>query len=717
VFRKIQTRLEFKILLLILAVLLGGFGSYVILTIQKESDALLNEHQGKLQLFSETMMAGIRNVMLTGKAPIASAFVNDARENLSFGSVTIYDQKGKEVFLREGEGMRKNINDPMVQSVLSSREMKSTMMNDGNEAMWTRYEPLMNQQQCWRCHERKEQLRGVLQLALHPDVIQTGDNDNAAKQMSKEIGNVLATGFRTIMIGGKGEEVDTLIENANVIPAIAQAQVYDRFGSLVYGSSKNEAEQNNLVEILKTKSESILFEENGKLLRSFIPLKNEERCQVCHGAGNPMRGVLVVGFYKDSLLQFLSDHPKRYTTVLQEAVLEGFQSIMLVGKASSARNYMDELRTIPSIHTLRVFDTEGNERFLNPLPRERTQLPEILKTRKPLEFFEKINGEDFMVRLSVLPNENRCYTCHGKNNDVRAVVEVSSSMKTINAAINANKIRSVVIGFLTALFIWFAIRLFMRSVVVNPVRAIEAVASKVGQGNFSAHANLNSLDEIGNLGRSVNDMVQGLRERFHLEKFVSQQTVDAVKRADMQGIKLGGERKVATVFFSDIRGFTAFSEKVEPEKVVSMLNIYLSKQTEIVRKFGGDIDKYVGDELVAVFEGSAMVENAIRAALEIQETLKIFSEMESTSIAVGIGINTGEMIMGAMGSAERMDYTVIGDNVNLGARLCSAAKGGQILLSEFSVNVLQERALFNLLSLEPLVVKGKEHPVNVYEVQ
>jgi adenylate cyclase len=107
-------------------------------------------------------------------------------------------------------------------------------------------------------------------------------------------------------------------------------------------------------------------------------------------------------------------------------------------------------------------------------------------------------------------------------------------------------------------------------------------------------------------------MIIGLRERFHLEKFVSKQTVDYVQRASEMGVKLGGERKVATVFFSDVRGFTAFSEKVEPERVVGMLNSILSRQAAIVKKYDGDIDKYVGDELVAVFQGEQMVKNAVR---------------------------------------------------------------------------------------------------------
>jgi adenylate cyclase len=184
-------------------------------------------------------------------------------------------------------------------------------------------------------------------------------------------------------------------------------------------------------------------------------------------------------------------------------------------------------------------------------------------------------------------------------------------------------------------------------------------------------------------------MVHELREKCHLQKFVSRQTIDAVRKSTLEGVKLGGERKIATVFFSDIRGFTSYSENVEPERVVTMLNKCLATQAQIVKECTGDIDKYVGDELVAVFEGPDMVKNAVRAAIRVQNAMHETLHIEvKEDISVGIGINTGEMIMGAMGSKERMNCTVIGDNVNLAARLCSAAKPGQILLAQSSTEHL-----------------------------
>jgi len=252
----------------------------------------------------------------------------------------------------------------------------------------------------------------------------------------------------------------------------------------------------------------------------------------------------------------------------------------------------------------------------------------------------------------------------------------------------------------------------------KPILEVGRVAQIVGKGNFSTMVpKLKSGDEIAELGNRMNEMIIGLRERFELQKFVSGNTIDAIKRADVDGIKLGGTREVATVFFSDIRGFTAFSEKVEPEIVIEMLNKYLREQARLVKKYGGDIDKYVGDELVAVFKGNDMVDNAMKCAVEIhQKITELNSGATNWDIAVGIGINSGDMIMGAMGSEERMDYTVLGDNVNLGARLCSAATKNQTIISSSSYNMIQNKEIFSISPLEPIKVKGKDKPLTIYEV-
>ncbi len=193
---------------------------------------------------------------------------------------------------------------------------------------------------------------------------------------------------------------------------------------------------------------------------------------------------------------------------------------------------------------------------------------------------------------------------------------------------------------------------------------------------------------------------------------------------DPSSLKLGGEKRNITVLFSDIRSFTSFSEGQQPEEVVAMLNEILTKQVKIVFKHNGTLDKFVGDELMA-FWGAPSNKNlndhallAVKTAIDIQQGMKDLHkkwEQENKPILhIGIGINTGDMVVGNMGSAERMDYTVIGDNVNLGARLCSVADKGEIIISESTYKGSHDH--LEVEKLPPVHVKGKAKEIAIYRV-
>ncbi|MCH8010427.1 MAG: HAMP domain-containing protein [Candidatus Marinimicrobia bacterium] len=299
---------------------------------------------------------------------------------------------------------------------------------------------------------------------------------------------------------------------------------------------------------------------------------------------------------------------------------------------------------------------------------------------------------------------------------IRCVVKVSTSMDPVLTEIRRNLFASVGIGLFTVVLMWIVLRIFMKLVVISPLNIIGQTAYEVGKGNLSISANVKSKDEIGILAQQINSMIKGLRERLQFTKFVSGETVSAVERADLSGVVLGGERSEATVLFSDIRGFTSFSEKVEPEIVIKMLNTFLNIQAEVVKEHYGDIDKFIGDELMAVFKGESMVENAIECGIAMQTKVRELNKDYSKEIAIGIGINAGPMVMGAMGSKDRMDYTVIGDNVNLGARLYSAAGKGEIIISQRALKYLTNDSSFAIRELEPIRVKGKEAPIQIFRI-
>ncbi|MGE3949949.1 MAG: adenylate/guanylate cyclase domain-containing protein [Pyrinomonadaceae bacterium] len=187
--------------------------------------------------------------------------------------------------------------------------------------------------------------------------------------------------------------------------------------------------------------------------------------------------------------------------------------------------------------------------------------------------------------------------------------------------------------------------------------------------------------------------------------------------------RLGGVNQQVTVLFADIRGFTAISEKANPEKVVNLLNRYFSVMTEIIFEFGGTLDKYIGDGLMAIFGAPTAGEedalNAVKAAVTMQKRLATLNtELRSegyANISVGIGLHTGEATIGYIGSNQRSEYTAIGDTVNLASRLESNATGGQILMSE--ATAAASGNLIPVNTRDPLTVKNRTQPVNVLEVR
>jgi adenylate cyclase len=187
--------------------------------------------------------------------------------------------------------------------------------------------------------------------------------------------------------------------------------------------------------------------------------------------------------------------------------------------------------------------------------------------------------------------------------------------------------------------------------------------------------------------------------------------------------RLGGVNQTITVLFADIRAFTAISERAKPEKVVGLLNRYFSAMSEIIFDRGGTLDKYIGDGLMAIFGAPTATPddalNAVKAAVTMQKRLTTLNQElladGYAQIAVGVGLHTGEATIGYIGSDRRSEYTAIGDTVNLAARLESNARGGQILISEATAAAC--RNLIPVMPREPLTVKNRTQPVNIFEVR
>ena len=211
--------------------------------------------------------------------------------------------------------------------------------------------------------------------------------------------------------------------------------------------------------------------------------------------------------------------------------------------------------------------------------------------------------------------------------------------------------------------------------------------------------------------------------RSTFSHFVTKSVVDELL-ANPEKIKLGGEKKVCTVLFSDVAGFTTISENLKPEELVHLLNEYLTEMTNIVFKYNGMLDKYEGDAIMAVFGAPVShgnhAYNACATALEMQDQLKkmreVWKRMNKPPLRARVGINTGPMVVGNMGSENRFDYTVMGDAVNLGARLEPANKMYNTLIMIGEETVKQAGDLIIARPLDFLRVKGKNKPVKVFEL-
>jgi adenylate cyclase len=209
------------------------------------------------------------------------------------------------------------------------------------------------------------------------------------------------------------------------------------------------------------------------------------------------------------------------------------------------------------------------------------------------------------------------------------------------------------------------------------------------------------------------------RIRDMFGKYVSPRVVDQILENPPE---LGGVDKDLTVCFSDIRGFTTLSESMTPQELVNHLNEYLTAMTDIILEYNGTLDKYVGDEIMWFFgapipqEDHALI--ACKCALKQMESLNQLNEKwpPERRINIGIGLNSGIMTVGNMGSLGRMNYTLMGDNVNLGARLEGTNKqyGTNVIISEFTYGLVRDRVIVR--ELDNIRVKGKNKPVLIYEL-
>lgn len=259
------------------------------------------------------------------------------------------------------------------------------------------------------------------------------------------------------------------------------------------------------------------------------------------------------------------------------------------------------------------------------------------------------------------------------------------------------------------------------------IEALSDIAHQIGQGNFAIRARdrIKSADEIGHLAEAFDEMTEGLEERDKIKtmfnKFHGTEVTDQLMNAeDLRQ----GQRQDVVVFFSDIRGFTEFSEGKSPEEVMSMLNEYFEVMVGIIKSYGGIVDKFVGDAIMAVWGAPQSTGDdsykAVMACIEMRKALHTLNQSRIdrglTPIRIGMGLHAGPALAGTLGSDERMEYTVIGDTVNTASRIESSTKsfGTDLLISEEVARRLEDRCLLNFAG--ETEVKGKKNSLKLAKV-
>jgi adenylate cyclase len=448
-----------------------------------------------------------------------------------------------------------------------------------------------------------------------------------------------------------------------------------------------------------------------------------------------------------------------------EILHESIKNNMLVGTASIARGLLSDLKEVQSIREIAVFRANGIEAFSDnetielvnqalgaePSAPSEPQEPQVneysdaqsadsgtapsqaaplvdqsellyaaVRTlSRQISTYDMEDGRELVYYVPLRNESPACTKCHSvalsPDPNVRGVIRITSSLGDVDRQIRQNTLASLGIWVAIVAILTIAISFSLDRLVLKPIKVIGEVAGEVERGNLEAQVRVRSRDEIGHLADQINHMIVGLNERLKLTKFVSQATLQQVVSGSE--LALGGEKYQLTVLFSDMRDFTTYAEQHDPQDVIKVLNLYMQRQAGIILKAGGDVDQFVGDEILGVFRSETMVEDAVRAALDIRAAVNDLNATQELNIHVGIGIHTGLMIegnIGAQGDIERLQRTVIGDAVNVGSRICDVASPDEILLSQAAYDLV--RAKSRVGTARTVQVKGKSQPLTVYPV-
>ncbi len=302
-----------------------------------------------------------------------------------------------------------------------------------------------------------------------------------------------------------------------------------------------------------------------------------------------------------------------------------------------------------------------------------------------------------------------------RKGQLAGILEVDYTVDEFIQAV-AKTARTITLISLIGLALSAAVSFALAHSVGRALRKIRLGIKELEAQNFGHRIQLNRDDELGLMATQINNMAATLAERYQMLKYLPQHTIEAIARRALRGYATQSERRQGAVFFSDIRGYTALSAENPDEKIVQMLNHYLSRQAEIIEQHDGVIDKFMGDAVLALFYGQDAARRAVAAAVAIRQAVEQLNRdaVFQCPVHIGIGISFGQVLLGEIGSDLRRERTPVGSVVNLASRLGSRAGAEEILISDTARQSIGDD--LQVSASEAVALKGFNEPQTAHFV-
>ncbi|MEM9017156.1 MAG: adenylate/guanylate cyclase domain-containing protein [Verrucomicrobiota bacterium] len=342
-------------------------------------------------------------------------------------------------------------------------------------------------------------------------------------------------------------------------------------------------------------------------------------------------------------------------------------------------------------------------------------IPDPTSIAGKLEFQAPVHGEDHLIYMSPISEER----------SPRPAFQVAAfPLSELKSELSELRIRGSGIGAVV-LLCGIAVSFLLGRNLSIPIRRLSDGTRAIRAGELDHRVDVKTKDELGELAESFNEMAEELKQKALYRELLGKVSDESVAQALVSGsldLELGGELKQVSVLFCDIRGFTPLTEEMDPTRVIELLNTHMTAMTSVVRRHYGVVDKFVGDEIMAVFGGLKSygndARNSVECALEMIRERRRLNEDTDSPIEIGIGIATGEVVAGCMGSSDRLNYTVLGSRVNLGARLCGVANAMEVVIDDATYSRLDSaQASESGESIDGLRLKGFSATVAAYRLR